>query len=102
MAFHISAKNECPAHEDPIRNCIFDPSEKPIQGVTITLYDVAGNVIGARCDRTLARDGDESGENQDTTHANLGRNSGFSGITACLMSRVTYVGLLTKCPDPHS
>jgi serine-aspartate repeat-containing protein C/D/E len=32
-------------HEDPIRNCIFDPGEKPIAGVTITLYDVNGNVL---------------------------------------------------------
>jgi serine-aspartate repeat-containing protein C/D/E len=32
-------------HEDPIRNCIFDPGEKPISGVTIRLYDVGGNLI---------------------------------------------------------
>ncbi|QDU25163.1 Serine-aspartate repeat-containing protein D precursor [Anatilimnocola aggregata] len=32
-------------HEDPIRNCIFDPGEKPISGVKITLYDVSNNVL---------------------------------------------------------
>ncbi|WP_254506789.1 SdrD B-like domain-containing protein [Anatilimnocola floriformis] len=33
-------------HEDPIRNCIFDPGEKPIAGVTITLYDENNAVLG--------------------------------------------------------
>ncbi len=33
-------------HEDPIRNCLIDPGELPIAGVTIRLYDTAGNLIG--------------------------------------------------------
>jgi serine-aspartate repeat-containing protein C/D/E len=32
-------------HEDPIRNCLIDPGEKPISGVTIGLYDTAGNLL---------------------------------------------------------
>ena len=32
-------------HEDPIRNCLVDPGEVMIQGVTITLYDASGNLL---------------------------------------------------------
>lgn len=33
-------------HEDPIRNCLVDPGEKMIAGVTMTLYDENNNVLG--------------------------------------------------------
>ena len=31
---------------DVLPNCIFDPSESPIAGVTVKLYDAAGNLVG--------------------------------------------------------